>query len=144
MAIWGDGGNGGWFVGFGGLGLIVLAILFFTHQGPFQQCVKNGLGVEYCGDEAKSYCRTVSDRIAGRTDACNEILGEDEPVGSGQDPAMNGLGGSGTGPYGDPSADPYDPSAGYDPGSAPVYTGPDPSSPSYTDPTDPSSPYYVP
>ena len=61
MAFW----NNEIFVGFGGLGLVVAAVLYFTGSGPFQPCVTNGFGVEYCGEEAKTYCRTVSDRAVG-------------------------------------------------------------------------------
>jgi hypothetical protein len=79
MALWGD----NWFVGWGAIGLIVAAILFFTQQGPFQQCITNGFGAEFCGEDAKAYCRDVSDKLAGRTAACNEVLGESKPLGEG-------------------------------------------------------------
>jgi hypothetical protein len=115
MAFWGE----NWFVGFGGLGLIVAAVLYFSHTGPFQQCVQNGLGAEYCGDAAKSYCRDVSDRLAGRTAACNDVLGEDSAVGSGRDPALDAIS-TESDPYGkessyaDPSLDGTDIGAGTD------------------------------
>ena len=99
MAFW----NNEIFVGFGGLGLVVAAVLYFTGSGPFQPCVTNGFGVEYCGEEAKTYCRTVSDRAVGRTSACNEILGESAPVGAGQDPALDALESTGYDTYGSPT-----------------------------------------
>ena len=113
MAFWGD----NFFVGFGALGLIVGAVLFFSKSGPFEECVTNGFGAEFCGEQAKSYCRDVSDQVAGRTDACNEILGEDEPVGAGgldetltPDPASQDYGtggGYGTEDYLDESTSGY-------------------------------------
>jgi hypothetical protein len=87
MAFWGN----EWFVGIGVIGLLIGAVLFFTESGPFEQCVVNGVGAEFCGDDAERYCRQVSDQLAGRTAACNDILGEDRQVGSGRDPAIDAL-----------------------------------------------------
>lgn len=67
FAFW----NGQTFVGFGSLGLIVLALLFFTHSGPFHQekCVITALGGnKLCGDEARAWCDS--------TDALRDLSGD--------------------------------------------------------------------
>src|SRR3712207_7806120 len=56
MAFW----NSEVFVGFGGLGLVVAAVLYFTGSGPFQECVTNGFGTQYCGDEDRKSTRLNS------------------------------------------------------------------------------------
>lgn len=61
FALWSSEG----FVGLGTLGLVVLAILFFAHTGPFasggalsgDECVVVTLGGnKLCGDDAKAWC----------------------------------------------------------------------------------------
>ena len=89
MFAWFEDGDGnGVFAGFGGLAVVVGVVMWLGGFGPFEghspirsdTCVRNGLGAEFCGEEAKSYCRDVSDKVAGRTAACDEVLGGEPPV----------------------------------------------------------------
>ena len=82
-----DGDGGGFFAGIGGLGVVVALVMWLGGVGPFEgtspikddTCIQNGFGAEFCGDAAKTYCRDVSDQVAGRTAACDQVL-EGEPV----------------------------------------------------------------
>jgi hypothetical protein len=58
FAFW----DGQTFVGFGVLGLIVAAVLFFTNTGPFEgagqeECIVTTIGGNtLCGDDARAWC----------------------------------------------------------------------------------------
>ena len=65
LAIW----SGDWFVGFGALGLAVLAVLYFTQLGPFAEadtgpCIVTATAGKLCGDDARDWC-DVSDPLRG-------------------------------------------------------------------------------
>jgi hypothetical protein len=62
FAFW----NGEVFVGFGALGLIVAAVLFFTDSGPFkgeanEPCIVTATANKLCGDDARAWCNTTDD-----------------------------------------------------------------------------------
>jgi hypothetical protein len=83
FALW----NGDTFVGFGIVGAIVAAVLFFTHSGPFHQadapCVITAIGGnKLCGDDAKAWCDSTDQlramdptQSASSQAACDSIRG---------------------------------------------------------------------
>jgi hypothetical protein len=64
FALWSNEG----FIGFGSLGLIVAAVLFFAHAGPFapggafstEKCITLINGNELCGQQAKDWCNRTT------------------------------------------------------------------------------------
>lgn len=62
FAFW----EGQTFVGFGALGVVVAAVLFFTNSGPFKEdsaserCIITATAGKLCGDDARKWC-DVSD-----------------------------------------------------------------------------------
>lgn len=61
FAFW----DGQTFIGLGGLGAIVAAVLYFGHIGPFaeEKCIVTALGgSKLCGDDAKAWCDST-DRL---------------------------------------------------------------------------------